>query len=422
MPRRQLRFGRYDFAAFAAFTAYAVCSFSLPLTLVAIGDSLGFPLDRGGMGAGGVLHLARSLAIIVTLLGCGLLAARFGKRIIMGSSMLVIGAGIVLAAFAPHYRVLLPALMLAGLGEGVCEGIATPFVQDLHPEAPERYVNLAHSFWSVGIAFAVVAVGGLLSLGCGWRPVLGVLGAGTLAVSLIFLWRETPGREYPETGAPERRGAAGRLLRGEFGKILREPRFWAASAAMFFGAGAEFGLTFWSAAYLELQFRTGAWTAGLGTGAIALGMFLGRTGFGYIARPGNLKYILLGTGLGTIPVTVLLAVLRRGTMADPLFFALLFLLLVLAGIGIAPFWPTTQVYGVTKMPHRDSTLLYICFSALGIPGCGFFAWLMGAAGDRFGLSGAIAVVPCCLVFFSAATILNAWILEKRAPADTRPGD
>jgi len=412
MRKPPLRFGRYDVAAFAAFTVYSVCSFSIPLTLVAIGNSLDFPLDRGGMGAGGVLHLVRSLAMIVTLLGCGLIAARFGKRRSMGASMLVIGGGIMLAALAPAYWVLFPGLMLAGLGEGICEGLATPFVQDLHPKAPERYVNIAHAFWSVGIVIAVVAISGLLTAGCGWRIILGVLGAATLSVSLLFLWRESPGREYPETAARAGEDRLGKIRR-QLAAILREPRFWVASAAMFFGAGAEFGLTFWSAAYLELHFHTGPWTAGLGTGAIALGMFAGRTTFGYLAKPGNLKYILITTGVGTIPVTLLLALLQRGMMPDRMLFATLFTLLVVAGVGIAPYWPTTQVYGVTQLPQCDPTLLYIAFSALGIPGCGVFAWLMGAAGDRFGVAGAIAVVPCCLVFFSLATFVNCWLLEKK---------
>lgn len=60
---------------------------------------------------------------------------------------------------------------------------------------------------------------------------------------------------------------------------------------------------------------------------------------------------------------------------------------------MAPFWPTAQVYGVTKMPELDSTMLYIYFSAMGIPGCGIFTWLMGYLGDHFGLKGAILVVP-----------------------------
>ena len=91
---------------------------------------------------------------------------------------------------------------------------------------------------------------------------------------------------------------------------------------------------------------------------------------------------------------------------------LLFLLLILSGIGVAPFWPTAQVYGVTKMPELDSTMLYIYFSAMGIPGCGIFTWLMGYLGDHFGLKGAILVVPACLVLFCAVVYWECWVLEK----------
>ena len=92
---------------------------------------------------------------------------------------------------------------------------------------------------------------------------------------------------------------------------------------------------------------------------------------------------------------------------------LLFFLLFLAGIGIAPYWPTTQVYGVSTMPELDSTMLYVYFSAMGIPGCGFFTWLMGVVGDRYGLSGTLLVVPCCLVIYLLIVILECWILKEK---------
>ena len=53
----RLRFGRYDYAAFATFVAYAACSLVVPIVLVTMARDLGFPLDRGGMTAGGGLHL-----------------------------------------------------------------------------------------------------------------------------------------------------------------------------------------------------------------------------------------------------------------------------------------------------------------------------------------------------------------------------
>jgi len=91
---RALRLGRFDWASYAAFLSYSVCSLSIPLVLVAMGNELAFPLDRGGMTAGGALHLIRSLAIMVILLACGFIAARLGKRRSMGWSMILTGAGL----------------------------------------------------------------------------------------------------------------------------------------------------------------------------------------------------------------------------------------------------------------------------------------------------------------------------------------
>ena len=193
-----LKFGRYDAACLTAFIGYALCSLSIPISLVAMGKDLDFPLDHGGMTAGGTLHMTRSIAIVIALMICGLFAARLGKRKTMGLCVLLMGGGILLCGLAPNYWFLLPFLLIAGFGEGLCEGIATPFVQDLHSDAPEKYVNIAHSYWSIGIGVCVLGAGGLLSLGVSWRLVLACAGFLTLAAAPLFLWKENPLKKYPE--------------------------------------------------------------------------------------------------------------------------------------------------------------------------------------------------------------------------------
>jgi hypothetical protein len=126
-----------------------------------------------------------------------------------------------------------------------------------------------------------------------------------------------------------------------------------------------------------------------------------------------LRYILLLASLGTIPVTLILAWLKPGMMPQGALFTLLFVFLFIAGAGIAPYWPSTQVYGVNSMQKLDSTLLYVFFSAMGIPGCGFFAWLMGAVGDKWGLTGAILVVPCTLIVFALIIFFEAWVFAAK---------
>ena len=281
----------------------------------------------------------------------------------------------------------------------------------MHLDEPERYVNIGHSFWSVGIGCAVIIIGGLLSLGVHWRIILGIIGILTLFSSLGFLLKENPAKRYPEV--KEKINFSDILSQTK--TIINKKRFWLCCLAMFFGAGAEFGLTFWSAAYIELTFQTSSFVAGLGTGAIAIGMFIGRAYFGYIAKPENLRYILVCCAGATIPITVTLALLKycNGTLPVYLIFIVLFLLLFIAGIGISPYWPTTQVYGVQNLPDCDSTLLYVYYSAMGIPGCGFFSWLMGAVGDRFGTTGTIAVVPCCLCIFLSIIFYECWLNKDK---------
>ncbi len=411
---KKLNLTRYDFCSYSAFAAYALCSLSIPIVIVSMGNELNFPLDSGGMGAGGILHLVRSTAMVFTLLLCGIAARRFGKRRMMGISMIMMGAGIGLCAAAEVYWILIPFLLFAGLGEGLCEGIATPFVQDLHPESPERYVNIGHSFWSVGIGICVLGAGGLLTLGWSWRTVLLLCGAAAVLSGISFLWKENPEKRYPENAGSA--GSAGNTaLWQSTVKILKHPRFWTYCAGMFMGAGAEFCLTFWSAAYLQLNFLATAWVAGLGTAAIALGMFTGRNLFAFIAKGDNLKKILLYSSLGTIPLTLSLSLLKAEYFSSPgVLFSVLAGILFLCGIGIAPYWPTLQVLGVKNLSGLDSTLLYIYFSAVGVPGCGVFTYLIGVLGDRFGLTGAFYLIPASLLLYAAIIFLDGWIFPAEA--------
>ncbi len=397
---KKLGLCRFDFAAYAAFTTYSISSFAIPMVLVQLGRELAFPLENGGMAAGGGLHLLRSCAMLFTLLGCGVIIRKIGKRRSMIFSLSMMGLGILSCAFSNAYWMLLPGLALAGLGEGICEGAATPFVQSLHPTKPERYVNVAHSFWSVGIGICVLGAGALLSCGVSWRIILGASGMLTILSTLLF-W----GKGYPEETADP----AGGGVWSDTVKILHCSRFWLYCAGMFFGAGAEFCLTFWAASFLQLHFHSGVWLAGVGTAVIALGMFCGRVAFGVIAREENLKWILLGASLGTIPLTLALAPIALIDQ-EIVRYLVLFMVLFACGIGIAPYWPTLQVYGVRRLPHLDETLLYVYFSAVGIPGCGFFTWIVGKSGDRFGLAGAFYLIPVTLLIYAAIIFLDAWCL------------
>ncbi len=344
---RKLVFGRFDYAAFLSYFHYAAGSVVVPIVLISLARELGFPLEKGGMTDGGALQFGRTISMMVTMLLCGFAAGRWGKRRTFGYSIVLMGLGMGLCAVTPSYGILFLALMIAGLGEGVIEGLATPFVQDLHPAEPGRYINFAHALWSVGVLVTVLVVGALLSLGVSWRLLIGAVAVFALIPSLALLLPARKGHEYPEHPEP----LHWKTVLGHATAILSIPRFWLFFAAMFVAGGGEFCLTFWCASYIQLNFIPAAWAGGVGTACFAAGMVAGRTGWGYVIRQNQLRTLIVVSGLAGTLVTLCFPLLTNLW----LFFALLFL----AGIATAPFWPSIQSYCADCLPGTDTTMLCV---------------------------------------------------------------
>ncbi len=401
---RKMTFGRYDYAAFTSFFAYAAGSVVVPVALVSLARDLGFSLEQGGMTAGGALHFGRTIPMIAAMLLCGFAAGRWGKRKTFGASVALMGIGILICALAPVYGVLFLALMLAGFGEGVIEGLATPFVQDLHPDESGRYLNFTHSFWSVGVLVTVLASGGLLSLGISWRWVVGATAAaGFVAAALLLI--ESTKSKYPEHPEP----IHWTTVWGHTVKILRTRGFWLFFAAMFVAGGGEFCLTFWCASFIQLNFLDAAWAGGVGTACFAGGMALGRTGWGYLIDQRHLKHLIFWSALAGTLMTLLFPLVSNLWM--------LFGLLFLAGVATAPFWPSVQSYCADRLPETDTTMLFILLSCAGVPGCGAFTWLMGYIGDRTGnLGTAFYLVPACYLTLAALIGYDWWRSARQAKA------
>ena len=406
----KLHLGRYDYASYGAFCAYACSSLVIPIVLVDLARSLNFPLEDGGMSDGGLMQICRGGAMVVALIACGGIGARFGKRLTMGLAMLMMGSGILAAAFVNSFGWLLPFLAIAGIGEGICEGMATPFVHDLHKSDQAGYVSIAHSFWSVGICFSVVLAGALVALGFSWRGIVAASGIFSMLVSLGFHWRERRGLEYPEKRFQDSGGDVWR----QTSLIVRCPRFWVYCLGMFVGAGAEFCLTFWSASFIRLHYGTSAWIGGLGTACLALGMFLGRSGYGKFVPENRQPHLLVIAAACGVPITIAMQFIDNAFIGSSgLSLIMQFFLMFLSGFSIAPYWPTLQVYGAKQLPELDSTMLFIWFSSVGIPGCAFFTWLMGFLGDHIGLEKSLYIVPASMAFYALLILLEAFVFPRR---------
>ena len=397
-----MRFGRYDYSIFLTFIAYAAGSVVVPVALVTLARDLNFRLDTGGMSAGGALHLGRTMAMVVTMLLCGAIAGRWGKRRTLGVAVLIMGFSMALCAIAPVYALLLAALLLAGLGEGLIEGMVTPFVQDLHADEPGRYINFSHGFWCIGVVITVLVSGALLAAGVPWRLVIGLVALTSLAPAWLLLSRPRDGQYYPEHPTIINPKQIWQQARA----IIRTRRFWVFYAAMFVAGGGEFCLTYWCASYIQLNFKATTWMGGLGTAVFSGGMFIGRTGFGVLIRQRHLRPLIISSAVAGTIITLFLPM---QTHLLPFM-----LLLFIAGVATAPYWPSVQSLSVDVLPDLDTTMLYILLACAGIPGCGTVTWLMGWLGNRNGgLNRAFYLVPCC--FITLAFLVAAERLFYRSP-------
>jgi len=398
---RKMVFGRFDYASFLSFFSYASGSVVIPVVLVILARDLGFSLEHGGFSAGGALHLGRTIPMVASMLVCGFLAGRWGKRRTLGWSIVLMGLGMGFCALAPTYGVLFLALMVAGTGEGIIEGIATPFVQDLHPDEPGRYINFSHAFWSVGVLATVLATGALLNFGVSWRLIVGATTIITFLTALTLLLPQRKGHEFPEHPEP----LHWKTVCSHAVDIFRIPRFWLFFFAMFVAGGGEFCLTFWSASYIELNFHSAAWAGGVGTACFAAGMVLARTGWGYLIKQHQLRPLIVYSALGGILITLCFPFITNLW----LFFGLLFL----SGIATAPLWPSIQGYCIDCLPETDTTMLLILLACAGVPGCGVFAWFMGFLGNYAGgLRFAFYLVPACYLLLAAVIEYDRFVYVK----------
>src|SRR5215469_3977319 len=99
----------------------------------------------------GLLGSASFLGMFLGAASSGLLADRFGRRVVFQSSMLLWGAGSFLCATASDVNTLMLYRVLLGLGMGMEFPIGQAMVTEIMPARQRgRYVALLEGFWPLG--------------------------------------------------------------------------------------------------------------------------------------------------------------------------------------------------------------------------------------------------------------------------------
>jgi putative MFS transporter len=212
----------------------------------------------------------------------GMLADRFGRRIVFQGSMIIWGVGSLLCAYAANMRQLMLYRAVLGLGMGMEFPIGQSLVSEFIPARQRgRYIAVLEGFWPIGFIAAGFLAYLLLPLG-GWRLVFVAEAVPALFVLAIRLfvpesprWLEARGRADEahrvlsafedrvrrarggaELPTPIKLAASAVTGRGRFsflelfapGYVQRTIMVW---ALWFFALVGYYGLTTWLGALLQ---------------------------------------------------------------------------------------------------------------------------------------------------------------------------
>jgi fucose permease len=346
------------------------------------------------------METARNLVVLIVLLLAGALAQRWGKKRFLTLGQYLVAVGLLLASISQSYPMLIFALLIMGLGGGFSEALLNPLVVDIHHQGSGRFLNLSHAFYPIGIVVSALLFGELLTQGYSWRLMFQIAALGALIVAIVFTFLRFPPTEKDES-------SYGKL----FASVLSLGGFWLFAGVIFLGGSIESALTFWSRSYVETYLsevpRSGAVALVIFAGAMAIGRLISA----YLANKTSLNNIMIGSAILGICVSALIP------FTSTLFW--FYLLLGLAGLATASFWPTILAEANSNL-KVNTTILFVLLSGVGIIGFGLTPWVMGVIGDNAELKAGFAIIPALFAGLIAVLSIERYLSTKASRKVSSP--
>jgi MFS family permease len=353
----------------------------------------------------GLIRSANKAALALFQLPAGMLAERYGERILLVLGTACAGAAFVALGFAPGFYTILLALFLAGLGSAVQHPLSSSLISHAYPLGGRRIALGTYNFaGDVGkVAFAG-AFSLLLAAGVDWQRPAAFAGGLALAAGLLFFILLTSAgagaRPVRRPQRHEQQKTAGWGLRNREGFI-------ALSVIEVVDSSMRSAfLTF--VAFLMLEKGLPEGWALISVPLVVAGGMAGKLACGFLAeRFGPVRTILLTQG--SCALGILALVLLPGLSA--------YVLLPLVGVALNG--TSSALYGtVGDVVDQDkASRAFGLFYTLG-SACGVIAPLAyGLIADHIGVPATVAAIGGVTLLCLPATLwLKHSLAEKPRPA------
>jgi fucose permease len=333
----------------------------------------------------GTIAFYQALGLIIASVSVGPLIDNEGKKVGMVLGLALITLALVLLPRSNGFASIAAYLFLLGIGGGIIVTAANALASDVTPDRRGTTLNLLNLFFGLGGLATPFISANLLSRNavrlC--YLVAGFAGA-TLLVNIA-----TP--MPPPTGAQS-------FVFSQIGDVVGRPTLWLCALFLFLYVASEVGVWNWLVQHLIAQGIKESSALNVLSLGFALGLLIGRVGASQVLLSVSALTVTLAASILMAITTYLMLRTKDPKVA--------WILVFLAGVSMAPVFPTTLAIVGDVFPRMTGTALGIVITS-GWIGLAVSSHIIGsiAGGDPKRLKKALLVLPGMAVLMIAVNLL-----------------
>ncbi|HKR26514.1 MAG TPA: MFS transporter [Acidobacteriaceae bacterium] len=332
----------------------------------------------------GIIAFAQAVGLTIASLGVGPLLDDFGKKAGLILGLVLIAIVLLLLPRAAGYRSIVALLFLLGVGGGIVVTGANALTSDVGEAHRAIALNFVNLFFGLGGLATPFISANLFKRN--WVRL-----CYTVAIlTVITLAIEAATHMPPPAGA-------GRFIVSNAGPVLGRPLLFLLGFFLFLYVGCEVDVWNWLVRHLIAQGVPEGRALNILSLGFALGLLLGRVAIEPVLAAVTPVHVTLGASIAMVLTTYFMLRVRSAGAATALVF--------LAGLSMAPVFPTTLAIVATAFPTMTSTAQGIVI-AFGWAGLAVSSRIIGgiAGPDPQRLRKALLVVPVSAVIMIALNV------------------
>jgi fucose permease len=341
----------------------------------------------------GNMFLAQAIGMIIASVSVGPLVDNKGKKagLLLSLTLIVISLFALPNSTGPG--MLMVTMFVLGLGGGILVTAGNALVSDINPEKRAATLNFLNLFFGLG-GLATPFIGANLLQGN--TITLAYLIAGLSLATLLF---------HASTAMPPPTGERGFKV-SETGALIGSPALWLLALFLFLYVASEVGVWNWLPKHLIAQGIPETTALNILSLGFALGLLVGRMA----VAPVLLRVPSVNVTLGA---AALMAVTTYGMLqtSDPTTAGAL---VFLAGVAMAPVFPTTLAMVGDAFPRATATAMGIVITS-GWIGLAVSSPIIGgiAGDDPLAIRTGLLILPAAAVIMIVVNVILRALLPKK---------